>query len=81
MPEIILSENNEEEQLKYEATVDDEEKFFLMYHMSMQPSEAAGLDPDYRKWLVARFFAQKATEQEMMERHRLLHKVMPNIQV
>ena len=81
---IILPEDNQgnedkEEKLKYQATEDDEEKFFLMYHMEFQPSEVDKLDPDYRKWLIARFVAQKNMEREAMERHALMSQIAPNI--
>lgn len=42
-----------------------------MYHMSFQPSEVEHLDPEYRKWIIARFIAQKNAEQEMMETQRM----------
>lgn len=76
LPEGNDKENNEEgEEIKYEATEKDEENFFLMYHMDFQPSEVEKLDPDYRKWLIARFVAQKNMEREAMERNRFaLHE-------
>jgi len=81
MPEIIIpnEENSNEEELKYKATEEDEERFFLMYHMSFQPSEAEALSADYRKWLITRFMGQKAMEKEMMERHRLMSQIGPSI--
>lgn len=69
----------EEQKLKYQATEEDEERFFLMYHMGMQPSETESLSPDYRKWLIARFMGQKAMEQEIMERQRLMHQIGPSL--
>lgn len=81
MAEIILpedvkqDENEQEEELKYKPTDDDEECFFLMYHMNMAPSEAQKMDPDYRKWVIHRFMIQKHMEKEMMERHRLMHQL------
>ena len=84
MSEIIIpgdqtppEENTEE--LKYEATEEDEERFFLIYHMNIQPSEAETLSTEYRKWLIARFMGQKAMEKEMMERHRLMSQIGPSI--
>ena len=80
MSEIIIpNEESPEEELKYQATEKDEECFFLMYHMNMQPSEAIALDEDYRKWLLARFMAQKSMEKEMMERHRLMSQIGPSL--
>lgn len=81
MSEIILprEEEKEEEEIKYEPTEADEERFFLMYHMNFQPSETEALSDDYRKWLIARFMGQKAMEKEMMERHRLMSQIGPSI--
>lgn len=80
MSEIILPEEQQkEEEIKYEPTEADEERFFLMYHMNFQPSETESLSDDYRKWLIARFMGQKAMEKEMMERHRLMSQIGPSI--
>ena len=82
MSEIIIPSGGEEaetEELKYQATEKDEECFFLMYHMNMQPSEAYELEEDHRKWLLARFMTQKAMEKEMMERHRLMGQIGHNL--
>lgn len=81
---IILPSNDDEnqeeqEELKYEATERDEEEFFLMYNLNFQPSEVRALDEDYRKWLCARLVAQKHMEHEMMQRQRLAAQIMPNI--
>lgn len=86
MSEIILpggtnEEQEQEEELKYQATELDEDIFVCIYHLHMQPSEASGLDPDYRKWLIARFVAQKQLEKEMFERHRMMNAIMPNIRI
>lgn len=87
---IILPEKNEDEQaqednplenLKYQATDNDEECFFLMYHMNFQPSEAYKLDPDHRKWIISRFVAQKHLERELMDRQRLASAIGPNLRV
>lgn len=77
MSEIIIpkSEKEEEQELNYASTEDDEEKFFLMYHLSFQPSEVENLSADYRKWLIARFIAQKNLEREAMERHRIMSTI------
>jgi hypothetical protein len=69
------------EKLKYKATEADEERFFLMYHMNIQPSEAEVMSEDYRRWLIARFVAQKNMEQEMMERQQLMRKIGPTLKV
>lgn len=79
LPEDSKPDSDEEQNLKYNATEDDEEKFFLMYHMDFQPSEVEKLDPDYRKWLIARFVAQKNMEREAMERHALMSQIAPTI--
>lgn len=84
MSNIVLPDSGEDkeeenEELKYQATEQDEERFFLMYHMNFQPSEAERLDPDYRKWLIARFVAQKSMEREAMERNRLMSQIAPSI--
>jgi hypothetical protein len=84
---IILPEDdnqkseNQSEELNYNATEDDEEKFFLMYHMNFQPSEVDKLSNDYRKWIIARFVAQKNLEREAMERHRIMSQIAPNIKM
>jgi hypothetical protein len=77
MTNIILPEE-EEQTIKYEATEKDEENFFLMYHLNFQPSEVEKLDPNYRKWLIGRFVAQKSLEQEAMERRQLMNKIGPS---
>jgi hypothetical protein len=85
MSELVITgdqtpeESNEE--LKYKATEEDEEKFFLMYHMHVQPSETECMNPDYRKWLIARFIGQKQMEREMMERQRLMGQIGGNFKV
>jgi len=84
---IILPEDDNQksdsqsEELNYNATEDDEEKFFLMYHMNFQPSEVDKLSNDYRKWIIARFVAQKNLEREAMERHRIMSQIAPNIKM
>ena len=88
MSEIIITgkDDNQEqenqaemEELKYQATEEDEECFFLMYSMHFQPSEVANLNPDYRKWLIARFVAQKNMEREMYQRHQLRQALGPDL--
>lgn len=74
---IILPEESNEE--VYQATEEDEEKFFLIYNMNIQPSEVEKLASDYRKWLIARFIHQKKMEREIMERQRLMHEIAPSI--
>lgn len=84
MTNIILpeNENNEEEEtVEYQATEVDEQNFFLMYHMNFQPSEVAALDPEYRKWIIARFVAQKGMEREMMEQRRIMSNIGPTLKV
>jgi len=84
MSDIILphSEESQEEQkiqINYQATEEDEEKFFLMYHLKFQPSETDKLDPERRKWILARFMAQKEMEREAMEQHRLMAQIGPSL--
>jgi hypothetical protein len=87
MPIIVPEGNQEQEEvgtgepLKYQATDKDEEEFFLMCHMGIQPSEAKALDEDYRKWLIARFIAQKQMEREMIQQQRMMQAIGPNIRV
>ena len=82
MTNIILPNDEEkDDDLTYSATEEDEERFFLMYHMDFQPSEVEALKPDYRKWLIARFIAQKNLEQEAMQRQKLMQQIGPNIKV
>lgn len=89
---IVLPEGSEdtgnqepEEELKYEATEDDEEKFFLMYHLNWTPSELDALDPDRRKWIIARYVGQKHMERDAMEQMRLRQQMasgqVPNFRV
>lgn len=79
LPKTETSKNEEEVVINYEATIDDEEKFILMYHMNMSLSDVDGLDQDRRKWIVARFMAQKNMENEVRERHRLMSQIAPNL--
>lgn len=84
MSDIILpneepTPNEQENELKYQATEVDEENFFLMYHLNFQPSEVAALDPDYRKWIMARFIGQKKMEEEMMKQHQLMRQIGPSL--
>lgn len=87
MSEIIMPEGAEEKQEKREIVVDykpkeeDEERFFLIYHMNIQPSEAEALNQNYRRWLIARFMQQKAMEQEALQRHRLMEQIGPNLKL
>jgi|694.fasta_scaffold22898_3 hypothetical protein len=73
------SENQIE--LTYQATEDDEEKFFLMYHMGMQPSEVDSLTEERRKWILARFIHQKNMERETIERQRIMQKIQPSLKL
>jgi hypothetical protein len=72
-PKLIIAGGENEtpdehqHELTYQATEEDEEKFFLIYHMHIQPSEADALPQDRRQWLIARFVAQKNMEREMMQ--------------
>ncbi len=84
MSNIVLPESEEKEdprevKINYNATEEDEEKFFLMYHMHFQASEVDKIDPERRKWIIARFMAQKNMEREAMERHRLMAQIGPNL--
>lgn len=89
MSDIILpiSEEKQEEEspreivCNYEATQDDEEKFILMYHMHMQPSEVDALDIERRRWLIGRFIGQKNMEREQMMQARMMQQIGPNLRV
>jgi hypothetical protein len=81
LPDEDRNEEEENVEINYEATEKDEQCFFLMYHMNFQPSEAEKLDPEHRKWLIARFVAQKNMEREAMERNRLLSQIGPSLKV
>ena len=62
----------------YEASEDDEKAFFLIYHMSVSPSEA-GLDlskPAVRDWLIMRFMMQKQAEERMMQEQMKTQEIM-----
>ncbi len=65
------SDENQPEEINYEATEKDEESFFLTYFMHIQPSECDALSDDKRKWLLARFAAQKQMEREMMMQQKI----------
>lgn len=80
VPEDEIAESQEEE-LTYPATEEDEERFFLMYHLNFQPSEVERIKPDYRKWLIARFVAQKNMEREMVTQQRMMAQIGPNLKV
>jgi hypothetical protein len=73
------SEDNSEMNINYDATEEDEEKFFLMYHMNLQVSEVDNMDPERRKWIIARFVAQRNMEREVAERHRLMSQIGPSL--
>lgn len=79
LPEDENSNSETGEKINYEATEADEEKFFLMYNMNLQPSEVDALDPDRRKWIIGRFMAQKSMEQEYMMQQRLRAQIAPNL--
>lgn len=80
MNQIVLPEENEDQvKITYKATEKDEECFFLMYHMNVQPSEAYALTDEHRQWLVARFIAQKNMEKEAIQRHQLMAQLGPDL--
>lgn len=85
MSNILIPEDGREleqsQEAEYNATEEDEERFFLMYHMNFQPSEVEKLNPLYRKWLINRFVAQKHMEQEAMQRQKLMAQIGPSIKV
>jgi len=66
-------------EVNYEPTEKDEECFFLIYHMNMQPSEAYGLEEEHRRWIVARIMMQKQMERDMVEQARIARQIMPNL--
>ena len=70
------SEHGEETiEINYEATMEDEEKFMLMLAMHMQPSEVDALDPDRRRWLLARLELQREMAREQMQRQALMANI------
>ena len=79
LPESDSSDEDDEIKINYQPTEEDEECFFLLYHMNVQPSEAKALDPEHRKWMIARFITQKNMEQEAVARHQLMNQIGPNI--
>lgn len=83
MSNILLPEDENKtgqvEANEYQPTEEDEERFFLMYHLNFQPSECEKLSPKYRKYLIQRFVAQKNMEREMVERQRLMHQLGPTL--
>ena len=82
MTEIILPENSDDKvQITYKPTEKDEECFFLIYNLNIQPSEAYGLKDDHRQWMVARFMAQKNMEREAIQRHQLMNQIGGGLRV
>jgi len=82
MTNILLPETEEKEiKINYQATEVDEENFFLMYHLHFQPSEVENLNPDYKKWIIARFMMQKGMEQEAVQRQKLMRQIGGNLKV
>jgi hypothetical protein len=79
LPENENSENEPDFKINYQPTDCDEECFFLLYHLSVQPSEAKALDSEHRKWMIARFMAQKEMEQEAVARHQIMNQIAPNL--
>lgn len=79
LPESDSSDEDDEIKINYQPTEEDEECFFLLYHMNVQPSEAKALDSEHRKWMIARFITQKNMEQEAVARHQLMNQIGPNI--
>lgn len=75
MSELVLATNDDSEEqelvITYKPTEKDEEKFYLMYFMHLQPSEIDAMTDEYRQWLIARFTMQKNMEKEMMQQARL----------
>lgn len=83
-PRIIVPETTKETQekeLKYKATEEDEEKFFLMYHLNWSPDDVDGLTEDRRKWILARFIGQKQMERETMQQMQIRDQIGPNMRV
>lgn len=66
---------------QYQASEQDEECFFLMYHMQLQPSEAYGLETDHRKWIIGRMLVQKQMEREMMQQQEIARRIGPNLKI
>jgi hypothetical protein len=86
LPDGVEADNEEQVEqttspLEYKATEEDEERFFLMYHLNFQPSEVEKISPHYRKWLIMRFIAQKNLEQEAIQRQKLMQQIGPSLKV
>lgn len=84
MSNIVLpneESNEEQEELRYKPTERDEKNFFLMYHFNWAPSEVINLEEDYVDWIIARTFAQKEGEREMMQRMKLMSEIGPDLKV
>lgn len=69
------------DELKYQATEEDEKDFILMYGLNLQPSELVSMDKDKKEWLLHRFMYQKHMEQEMMQQSQLMNRIGPNLKV
>lgn len=79
LPDSDSSPEEDDIKINYKATDEDEECFFLLYHCNVQPSEAKALDPEHRKWIIARFITQKNMEQEAVARHQLMNQIGPDL--
>lgn len=74
-PQEQSDEGVQEIEINYEATIEDEEKFMLMYFMNMQPSEVDALSDDRRRWILARFQMQKGMEREAMAQKAMMAQI------
>jgi len=73
-------EHGHELKINYKPTEYDEEEFFLMYHMHLQPSEVAALHDEKRKWLIGRLMMQKQMEKEYVMQQRMAAQInIPNL--
>lgn len=61
----VQSQQNEE----VNPTEEDEEKFFLMYHMNFRLEEVDNLSAARRKWFIERFAQEKKTENELLRQN------------
>ena len=75
------TKNANMDELKYQATEEDEKDFILMYGLNLQPSELVNMDKDKKEWLLHRFMSQKHMEQEMMQQSQLMNRIGPNLKV
>ncbi len=75
------SSNNQDDEMKlnYDPSEEDEECFFLGLHMHIPPSESYAMNPERRKWFIARFIHQKQMEQTAYEQAMIKQQLGNNL--